>query len=103
MNRRGVLNLLGLAKRANLLVTGEEAVMETIRKKQAKLAFLAADAGGNTAKRIKDKTKYYEVPLLTMFTSQELSQAIGNFRMVVAFTERGFAEKVQKLIGHSPN
>ncbi|MGZ7246578.1 ribosomal L7Ae/L30e/S12e/Gadd45 family protein, partial [Streptococcus pyogenes] len=42
--KQKVLNLLGLAQRAGRLISGEELVVDAIRKGQAKLVFLAEDA-----------------------------------------------------------
>lgn len=42
-NRQKVLNLLGLAQRANKLVTGEQLVLKQVRAKKAYLVFIASD------------------------------------------------------------
>ena len=59
MNQDRLLNMLGLAMRAGKLVTGEEAVVKEIRSQNAKLVFVAQDAGKNTHKKIQDKSTYY--------------------------------------------
>lgn len=92
------LNFLGLAMRAGKLVTGEEQAVKEIRNGRAKLVLVASDAGKNTHKKIMDKSAYYEVPCLDPFTSDELSQAIGKPRMVVAIMDLGFAKKLGELI-----
>ena len=38
--KQKILNLLGLATRANLLVSGEDIVIDAIQKKKAKIVFL---------------------------------------------------------------
>ena len=90
------LQLLSLIKKANKLITGEEFVTDAIRKKKIYLVFLASDAGVNTTKKITDKTKYYEVPLVNTYTSDELSSAIGKKRMVIGITDLGFATSIKK-------
>ncbi|MDY0138462.1 MAG: ribosomal L7Ae/L30e/S12e/Gadd45 family protein [Candidatus Izemoplasmatales bacterium] len=98
MNKDKVLNLLGLCKKAKLLVSGEMFSLEKIKSKQAKLVFLASDAGVNTRKRVTDKCAFYEVKVITDFSSDEISRSIGkNNRMVVAVLDRGFAERMQML------
>jgi ribosomal protein L7Ae-like RNA K-turn-binding protein len=77
MNKAKLLSTIGLAQRASLIISGEEMVLEAIRKSRAKLVFLAADAGPSTTKRVTDKTAFYAVPLLTVLTGEELSNAIG--------------------------
>ena len=69
------LQLLSLVRKANKLITGEEFVTDAIRKNKIFLVFLASDAGVNTTKKINDKTKYYNVPLISSYSSLELSNA----------------------------
>ncbi|WP_430612282.1 YlxQ-related RNA-binding protein [Enterococcus sp. DIV0876] len=98
MNRTKALNMLGLAMRAGKLVTGEEMTLKEIRNEKAALIILASDAGKNTQKKIKDKSSYYEIPLLDAFSTEEISAAIGKPRMVIGILDQGFARKVQELI-----
>jgi ribosomal protein L7Ae-like RNA K-turn-binding protein len=90
------LQLLSLVKKANKLITGEEFVTDAIRKNKVFLVFLASDAGVNTTKKINDKTKYYNVPLISSYTSLELSNVIGKKRMVIGITDLGFATSIKK-------
>ena len=46
-----ILNLLGLARRARQITAGEGLVLKSIRNHQAKLVFLATDAGHSTVKQ----------------------------------------------------
>jgi ribosomal protein L7Ae-like RNA K-turn-binding protein len=50
-NKQKILNMLGLARRAGKLVTGEELVVDEVRKQKAKLVFVASDASENTRKK----------------------------------------------------
>ena len=90
------LQLLSLVRKANKLLTGEEFVTDAIRKKKVFLVFLASDAGVNTSKKIHDKTKFYNIPLIDTYTSLELSNAIGKKRMVIGITDLGFATSIKK-------
>ncbi|WP_017548547.1 L7Ae/L30e/S12e/Gadd45 family ribosomal protein [Salinicoccus carnicancri] len=93
-----ILNLLGLAKRAGRLTTGEEKTMESVRDRSAKLVFLASDAGASTAKKIKDKCSYYDIPLIDEYANEELSQATGaSNRVVLSITDPGFSKKMLEL------
>ncbi|WP_078806394.1 YlxQ-related RNA-binding protein [Pilibacter termitis] len=98
MNKERVLNLLGLAQRSRNLVTGEELVLEEIRRQKAKLVFIANDASENTKKKITDKSKTYEVNYNLFFSHQELSNAIGASRKVIAVTDKGFAKRMIELL-----
>jgi len=96
MNKEQVLNLIGLCQKAKKLVSGEAFALEKIKSKQAKLVFLASDAGFNTNKRVRDKSLFYEVEVIDSFTTEELNKAIGkNNRKVIAILDKGFAEKMR--------
>jgi len=90
------LQLLSLVRKANKLITGEEFVTDAIRNKKVFLVFLASDAGVNTNKKIHDKTKFYDIPLIDTYSSIELSNAIGKKRMVIGITDLGFATSIKK-------
>lgn len=91
------LQNLGLCKRANKLVSGEEQVLEKIKTNKTDLVFLASDAGTNTTKRITDKAKTYEVEVNHTFSTDELNQAIGTKnRKVVAITDHNFTKLIKK-------
>ena len=93
-----LLNLLGLAMRANKVISGEDFCVDGIRNGQVKYIFLANDAGVNTTKKITDKANFYNVSVNTMFSSSELNQAIGkNNRMVIGITDIGFAKKMKEI------
>ncbi|WP_122646894.1 YlxQ-related RNA-binding protein [Enterococcus mediterraneensis] len=98
MNKTKVLNMLGLAMRAGKLVTGEELVIKEIRGQKAAIVLIAHDAGKNTQKKIKDKSTYYKIPCFDGLTADELSQAIGKPRMVIAVMDQGFGKRIEELI-----
>ena len=45
MNKQELINLIGLCQKAKRLVSGEMFALEKIKSNQAKLVFLASDAG----------------------------------------------------------
>ncbi|KXT77334.1 YlxQ-related RNA-binding protein [Streptococcus sp. DD13] len=93
-----VLNLLGLAQRAGRIISGEELVVDAIQQGQAKLVFLANDAALNLTKKITDKSGTYTVEVITMFSTLELSTAIGKSRRVLALTDAGFTKKMRSIM-----
>lgn len=97
-NQQRVLNLLGLAQRAGRLISGEELVVEAIRKQEARLVFLAQDAGPNSRKKITDKSNTYQIEVVEAFSTLELSSAIGKPRKVIAVTDAGFAKKMRSIM-----
>lgn len=51
-NKQQSLQLLGLARRAGRLATGEATVLKKVRQHQAELVFVAADAAEATKKNL---------------------------------------------------
>ncbi len=99
MNREHLLKNLGLAYRAQAVVSGEEFSLNEIKRGKAKLVFLASDAGKNTTKRVSDKSTFYNVELIHTFTTDELSRAIGKTnRKVLAVTKAKFAAMLREAL-----
>ena len=98
MNKQKLANLLGLAQRAGRIISGEELVVKAIQDKKAKLVFLANDAAPNLIKKITDKSHYYKVEVSTVFSTLELSTAVGKARKVLAITDAGFTKKMRSLM-----
>ena len=101
--REKVLNLLGLATRAGLLVSGEDIVIDAMRKKKAKIVFLGSDCSDATLDKFEKKCFHYKVELNTMFTSEELSHSIGKTRTVLAIIDEGFRKAIKKTLGGVEN
>lgn len=97
-NRQKLLNLLGLARRAGKLVTGEELVLNAIRSGKASLVFFASDGGESSKKKFTDKTNSYKIAFSKTFTRQELGDATGLARTVIAVADQGFAKKMREYL-----
>ncbi len=96
--KQRLLQLIGLAQRAGRIVSGEEFVVDAIRKGQTRLVFLAEDAAANLTKKISDKSNTYQVEIVTAFSTLELSAAVGKTRKVVAVTDAGFTKKMRSIM-----
>ena len=101
--KQKILNLLGLATRAGLLVSGEDIVIDAIQKKKAKSVFIGSDASDNTVDKFQKKCFHYKIEVNTMFTSEELSRSIGKTRMVLAIVDLGFYKSIKKYLGGVEN
>ncbi|MGZ4030568.1 MAG: L7Ae/L30e/S12e/Gadd45 family ribosomal protein [Tumebacillaceae bacterium] len=101
MIEQQLLNLLGLAKRAGGLVTGNDTCMTTIRSRKAALTIVASDTGANAMKKYHDKCKSFEVPILVVpFDKERLGHAVGKAQSaIIVVTERGFAQRIRQLSG----
>lgn len=93
-----ILNLLGIAKRAGKLTTGEGKTIESVRDQSARVVFLASDASHNTSKKVKNKCSYYKIPLIDKYSNMELSQATGaSNRVALSIADSGFSKKLLEL------
>ena len=95
---QSILNLLGLARRAGELISGEDTVLKAIRSRQVQLVLIASDAGNTTSKKFQDKCHYYEIPFDMTFEKQQLNSATGQARTVYGVTQSGFAHKIEELL-----
>ncbi len=93
-----ILDYLGIAKKGGMLITGEEGVIRALQTNKAKIVFVASDASLNTLDKFKRKCFYYNVLCLDIFTSAELSQAIGKLRKILAITDKGIAIALEKTL-----
>ena len=88
-------SMLGLAMKAGKVLSGEFSCENAIRDGKAKLVIIATDASANTSKKFNDKCSFYEVPVRTCFTKEELGHFIGKDpRAVAAVTDEGFAKSL---------
>ncbi len=60
--------------------------------------FLAEDAAGNLSKKVTDKSHTYQVEVVTVFSTLELSAAVGKARKVLAVTDAGFTKKMRSIM-----
>ena len=86
------LQLLGIAARAGALVSGEFAVEQAIRNKEADLVIVAGDASDNTKKHFRDMCAYRDIPFLITADRSQLGRHTGKTeRVSVGILDQGFA------------
>ncbi len=99
LKQNRVLALLGLAMRGRNLVSGEFQTLEAVRKGSAMLVIIAEDASANTKKLFTDKCTYYQVPVFTYGTKEELGGAIGKeLRSSLGVCDVGLADAIIKQL-----
>ncbi|MGL4948852.1 MAG: L7Ae/L30e/S12e/Gadd45 family ribosomal protein [Anaeroplasmataceae bacterium] len=92
-----ILNNLGLCAASRGVITGEDFVLDAIKNKKVYYLFLANDASINTAKRIKDKAKTYNIEINEDFSTDQLSHAIGkDNRKIIGISNSGFVKILKK-------
>lgn len=99
MKQSKALSMLGLARRAGKVVSGEFSVEKAVRSGKAYLVVVAEDASANTRKHFTDMCTYYKLPLVFTGTKETLGHAIGcEVRASAAVTDSGFAQSIEKVI-----
>ncbi|WLR43505.1 YlxQ family RNA-binding protein [Bacillus carboniphilus] len=99
MSNKKWMSLLGLAYRANKVISGEELVIQQVRNGRAHLVLLSNDASQNTRKKVLNKCAYYQIPVRFVENRLELGQAIGKeARVTVGILDSGFASKLCELL-----
>lgn len=95
MNEK-LLNMLGMAKRAGKVSTGEFICSKAIKSGAAKLAIIAADASENTKKSIVSSCKYYKVKYIETCSMADLGKYTGSSseRAVAVVNDNNFAKAI---------
>ena len=94
------LQLISIAMKAGKVASGEFQTEEAIKLGTAALVIIAGDASENTAKKFRDKCKYYEIPNIVCSDKETLGRIIGkNERSVIALKDRDFSTQVLNIFG----
>ena len=95
MKQNKFLSMLGLAKRAGKVVSGEFMTEKAVKTGKAYLVIVAKDASENTKKNFNDMCSWYRVPIRTGPGREDLGHAIGQeMRVSVAVTDENFAAAI---------
>ena len=98
----GVKNLLGLARRAGKVASGDLAVREALARGKAILVLLAQDAGPTTAGRFSRLCGQREIDCISIGSQEELGRALGQSpRAVLAVTDVNFARGLREAMAES--
>ena len=94
-----LLQMMGLARRANLLLAGEEVVADAIAAHKARLVLLAADASERTGKKTRQMAGE-KLPVLVLPVDKDaLGAALGKGSCAVAAVlDGGFAAKLAQML-----
>ena len=91
-------NFIGLARRAGKASVGSGVTESVVRARKAIVVILAEDCSQGTAKRLTDKCKSYDVPILICGTKGSLGQITGSGETAaVAITDMSFAGEIMRL------
>lgn len=89
------LGMIGLAKRAGKVATGEFLCDKAIKNGQSRLIIIATDISENSKKAICDACNYYKVPYVSYGTGDELGRFTGTeHRVVVSVNDDNFKNAI---------
>lgn len=98
-NEDKVLSLLGLLMKGRNIVSGEDTVLNELKKERLSLVIIAGDASGNTKKRFNDKAKYRDVPVIEISTKEKLGRSIGKeYRSVIGIMDKKAAKSLLSYV-----
>lgn len=99
MKNDAILSLIGMAKKAGKIVSGEFSTEKAVKEGKAKLVIVAQDASDNTKKLFTNKTDFYKVPIYFYSDKDSLGHCIGcEIRTSLAILDEGFANAIIKKI-----
>ncbi|MFA6842830.1 MAG: ribosomal L7Ae/L30e/S12e/Gadd45 family protein [Bacilli bacterium] len=94
-----ILNLLGIAKKAGLLITGYDAVLDGVQQNKIKLVFVGSDCSDSTKETFNKKCSFHKTDINMEFTSTDLSHAIGTNRKIIGVTDNGIYKTLIGYVG----
>ncbi len=96
-------SIISLANKAGKLITGEDAVRNSIRNGRIKLVIISEDASENTRKRIENTADFYNTQLIVWGMKEEFGNSIGkSARSVLGIIDENFSKGIkEKLINYT--
>ena len=94
-----ILSMIGMAMKAGKVVSGEFSTEKAVKTGKAFLVIVSEAASDNTKKMFRNMCSYYEVPMYTYGTKEDLGHSMGKeFRASLAVTDEGFAKSIEKRL-----
>jgi len=91
--------MIGLAKRAGKIASGEFMCDKAIKSGQSRLIIIAADISEKGKKAVCDACNYYKVDYIEFGTSQQLGKITGaDRRVVVSINDENFKNAILSKI-----
>ena len=94
-----IFSMIGMAMKAGKVVSGEFATEKAVKTGKAFLVVVSVAASDNTKKMFRNMCSFYEVPMYTYGTKEDLGHSMGKeFRASLAVTDEGFAKSIKKRL-----
>ena len=101
IDKKRILQFIGLATRAGKMVSGFEATVDSVSKGEVKILLISEDISRNTLSKLLDNiaASAYEPEAYRFGTAEELGNCTGKRpRAIVAITDEGFANKLRVML-----
>lgn len=94
-----IYSFLGLARKANKLVSGDETCERSLKAGKVSLIIVAEDASKSTKEKFTNACNYRKVDIRIFGEKELLGKFIGkDIRSVLAILEKGFANRAIQMI-----
>ena len=99
VNSKKLLSLIGLAKRARKVVSGEFSTEKSVKSGKSHMVIVSEEASDNTKKMFTNMCTHYKVSIYLFGTKDELGHAMGQeFRASLSVEDAGFAKSMAELM-----
>lgn len=99
VTEQNILLFLGLAARAGKVISGSQAVEDSVRKGNVFLVIVSEDSSEKTSSKMKELTEVCAVKAIRFSTKNNVGHHIGKpERAVVAIIDKGFSERLEVLL-----
>lgn len=92
-----ILNLLGIARRANRITIGFDSVKSSIKAQKSCLILFACDLSERTKEQVKNIAKCKTIT--TKYTAEEFFTALSKRGGIISINDEGFSQKILELLG----
>lgn len=101
-SKNKIMSMIGMAYKANRVVSGEELLKKSIKEGKIKLIIIAEDASNNTKKRLINSALHYSIPYYICLSMDDLRRVISwKYRAFIGITDLNFSKILGKLIDDS--
>ena len=96
-----LFGMIGFAMRAGKLTLGTPLVCAEMPKGKIKLVLVSSGASAATAKKLRTKSEFYNIPLISVdIETEELGKILGKSGALaaIAVKDERFAEEIKKAV-----
>ena len=99
VTEESILSFIGLAARAGKVISGAQAVEDSVNRGQAFLVIVSCDSSDSTFLKVTGITKLCKVKTIRFSTKYNIGHHIGKpDRAVAAIADKGFADRLTVLL-----